>query len=121
MDDEEIAKFQATLNSVRLNSSTALAARLAAGSLTELCLRVAVRRTVCNGFAVIRPPGHHCESETPFGFCLYSNVSVAIRAVLAEAPRTKVLVVDWPVARGSLISGCYKRIWPTPQASGAAL
>ena len=28
-------------------------------------------------FVSVRPPGHHCESETPMGFCWLNNVAVA--------------------------------------------
>ena len=36
---------------------------------------------VANGFADVRPPGHHCEHDKPMGFCLLNNVAVAARAV----------------------------------------
>ncbi len=64
-------QLQTTFNSIVLNPATALAARLAAGSLTELCIRVAIDKTHANGFAIIRPPGHHCEAALPYGFCVY--------------------------------------------------
>lgn len=73
MDADACAKLERTFNSIALNPSTTLAARLAAGSLTDLCVRVATDRTLANGFAVIRPPGHHCESALPYGqvVCLH--------------------------------------------------
>jgi acetoin utilization deacetylase AcuC-like enzyme len=104
--DDELREFERKLNSISVNQSTAEAARLAAGSLVDLCLEVYSGNTIQNGFAVIRPPGHHCESCTPFGFCLYSNVAIAIRAVqtmaaASEAPIPKVMVVDWDVHHGN--------------------
>jgi hypothetical protein len=33
-----------------------------------------------NGAAIIRPPGHHAESGTSLGFCLFNNAAVAARA-----------------------------------------
>ena len=95
------ARLEREFNSIALNSSTALAARLAAGSLTELVLRVVETRDLASGFAVIRPPGHHCESCLAYGFCVYSNVAVAIREVQKRQPKTKVLVVDWDVHHGN--------------------
>lgn len=102
--DEELRAFEQTVNSICVNQSTPVAARLAAGSLVDLCAQVVEGEELGNGFAVIRPPGHHCESCTPFGFCLYSNVAIAIRAVQAKANATKtpkILVVDWDVHHGN--------------------
>ena len=82
MSDKEIRKFERKLNSIDLNQDTPLAARLAAGSLVDLCEKV-VDSELANGFAIIRPPGHHCESCLPFGFCMYSNVAIAVRALQA--------------------------------------
>eukprot|EP00750_Incisomonas_marina_P026749 INCI5941.7.p1 GENE.INCI5941.7~~INCI5941.7.p1 ORF type:complete len:895 (-),score=111.07 INCI5941.7:505-3048(-) len=101
MDARTCVELEHTFNSIALNPSTSLAARLAAGSLTELCLRVATERSLANGFAAIRPPGHHCESALPYGFCVFSNVAVAIREVQRRAPQTRVLVVDWDVHHGN--------------------
>lgn len=27
-------------------------------------------------FVAVRPPGHHCGEDTPFGFCFVNNVAV---------------------------------------------
>ncbi len=67
---------------------SALAARLAAGGLTDLTLDV-LRGDCDNGLALLRPPGHHAEANRAMGFCLYNNVAVAARAVQAAgAART---------------------------------
>ena len=101
MTDRDILKFENKLNSIKLNQETPLAARLAAGGLIDLCKKVSLTKEIDNGFAIIRPPGHHCESCLPFGFCLYSNVAIAIRALHEEKPDMKVLVVDWDVHHGN--------------------
>jgi histone deacetylase 6 len=101
MTDDEIRAFESKLNSIKLNQQTPLAARLAAGGLIDLCLKVSVTNELDNGFAIIRPPGHHCESCLPFGFCLYSNVAIAIRAIHERKADTKVMVVDWDVHHGN--------------------
>uniref|UniRef100_A0AAR2KLA6 Histone deacetylase n=1 Tax=Pygocentrus nattereri TaxID=42514 RepID=A0AAR2KLA6_PYGNA len=46
------------------------AARLAVGSVVELVFKVASGE-LKNGFAVVRPPGHHAEESTPIGFTNY--------------------------------------------------
>ncbi|MEJ2722247.1 MAG: histone deacetylase, partial [bacterium] len=48
-------------------------ALLAAGGLLELCDRI-MAGDIDNGFAFVRPPGHHAESNRAMGFCLFNNV-----------------------------------------------
>src|SRR5262249_18355024 len=79
---------------------SALAARLAAGGLADLALEVAAGE-LSNGFAVLRPPGHHAEAERAMGFCLFNNVAVAARAVQAAGAARRVLVVDWDLHHGN--------------------
>ena len=52
------------------------AALLAAGGLSELTAPVLAGR-LSNGFALVRPPGHHAEAGHAMGFCLFNNVAVA--------------------------------------------
>ena len=34
-----------------------------------------------SALAVVRPPGHHAEPDTPHGFCLFNNVAIGARFV----------------------------------------
>ena len=61
-----------------VSPESARIARLAAGGLLELVDRVH-EGEVDNGFALVRPPGHHAESGRGMGFCLYNNVAIAAR------------------------------------------
>lgn len=89
---------------------SALAARLAAGGLTDLALEV-LRGDLDNGFALLRPPGHHAEADRAMGFCFYNNVAVAARAVQAAGAARKVLVVDWDLHHGN---GTQHTFWEDP-------
>lgn len=81
------------------NKHSALAARLAAGICADLASAIMTGKAH-NGFAVVRPPGHHAEQENVMGFCLHNNACVAARAAQAAGAR-KVLIVDWDVHHGN--------------------
>ena len=59
------------------------------------------------GFALIRPPGHHCNYSTPMGFCLNNNVAIGINALRAnkkcnnDGNDRKFLIIDWDIHHGN--------------------
>lgn len=74
---------------------TASAARMAVGCVVDLALKTA-RGDVKNGFAVVRPPGHHAEPNAAMGFCFFNSVAIAARLLKQQMPDIKrVLIVDW--------------------------
>ncbi|XP_061470518.1 histone deacetylase 7 isoform X2 [Rhineura floridana] len=81
-----------------LHSSNA--ARWAAGSVTELAFKVASRQ-LKNGFAVVRPPGHHADPSTAMGFCFFNSVAIAARQLQQKGEIGKILIVDWDVHHGN--------------------
>ncbi|KAI0900355.1 putative histone deacetylase A [Annulohypoxylon nitens] len=84
------------------------AALLAAGGAVETCKNVAAGK-VKNAFAIIRPPGHHAEYDTPMGFCLFNNVPIGAKVCQSEYPDTcrKVMVLDWDVHHGNGVQNMF--------------
>jgi acetoin utilization deacetylase AcuC-like enzyme len=75
-------------------------ARRARGGLLHLVDAVMQRRAD-NGFALIRPPGHHARPFASMGFCLFGNVAAAARHAQARYGIERVLIVDFDVHHGN--------------------
>lgn len=76
------------------------AACLAAGATLSLADSI-ISRQVLNGFALIRPPGHHAEKDRSMGFCIFNNIAVAARYLQAEKGLTRILIVDFDLHHGN--------------------
>ncbi|XP_034731963.1 histone deacetylase 7 isoform X3 [Etheostoma cragini] len=81
-------------------SHTSTASRMAAGSVVELAFRVA-KGELKNGFAVVRPPGHHADPSNPMGFCYFNSVAIAAKQLQHKLSVSKILIVDWDVHHGN--------------------
>jgi acetoin utilization deacetylase AcuC-like enzyme len=73
---------------------------LAAGGFLAL-LDAIVENRVDNGFAFVRPPGHHAERARAMGFCLFNNAAVGAEYLRRRHGLSRVLVVDWDLHHGN--------------------
>ncbi|KAL9868152.1 histone deacetylase 9-like [Geothlypis trichas] len=76
------------------------AARMAVGCVIELAARVASRE-LKNGFAVVRPPGHHAEESTAMGFCFFNSIAITAKYLRDKLNIGKILIVDLDVHHGN--------------------
>jgi acetoin utilization deacetylase AcuC-like enzyme len=52
-------------------------------------------------FALVRPPGHHAESDRGMGFCLFNNIAVAAMYAIQNHEVERILIVDWDLHHGN--------------------
>lgn len=83
-----------------INPSSWKCAVKAVGSLIDLSSKVA-KGEIQNGFAFVRPPGHHALKNTAMGFCLFNNVAIAAKALMKNKFAQKVAIVDFDVHHGN--------------------
>jgi acetoin utilization deacetylase AcuC-like enzyme len=102
---------------VRLDMDTSTCAKSyetalwAAGGLLEL-IKVVMQGKFHNGFALVRPPGHHAERDRAMGFCLFNNIAIGARYALRNFPLQRILIVDWDVHHGN---GTQNSFYEDPQ------
>ena len=54
-----------------------------------------------NGFALLRPPGHHAERAMALGFCVFNNVAILARYLQQQHGLDKIAILDWDVHHGN--------------------
>jgi len=46
-----------------------------------------------NVFCLVRPPGHHAESNRPMGFCLFNNVAIGAKYANKKYQLDKIAII----------------------------
>jgi acetoin utilization deacetylase AcuC-like enzyme len=83
-----------------VNSDSYEAARLAAGGVLNLVDAV-MTDEADNGFALVRPPGHHALPNRGMGFCLLANIAIAARWAQDRHGAERVAIIDFDVHHGN--------------------
>lgn len=91
---------------VRIDSDTVLSPgswEAALRAVGGACFAVdeVMERKVNNAFVAMRPPGHHCETRKPMGFCLMNQVAIAARHAQAKYGISRVAIMDFDVHHGN--------------------
>ena len=79
---------------------------LAAGSFCH-AIDYVMEGWLDNAFAITRPPGHHAETDSAAGFCIFNNVAVGARYALKTFNLDRILIVDWDVHHGNGTQHCF--------------
>jgi histone deacetylase 6 len=83
------------------NKYSPQAAQLAAGCAIELATNIVDPTSIIlNGFACVRPPGHHACTHACSGFCIFNNVAVASKIIQERHGVERILIIDWDVHHG---------------------
>jgi len=100
LNDEQLDKLQVRYNSIYLNNDSYDCALKSAGCVTELTKQVLIG-TCHHGIAVVRPPGHHAESDEAMGFCLLNNVAIAANMARRKFKTKRIVILDWDIHHGN--------------------
>ena len=85
-------------------------AAMAVGSVIEMAQSI-MKGEVDNGYALVRPPGHHAIKSGGMGYCLFSNLGIALSVIKRDNPGIKIATVDWDVHHGN---GTEDIFWDDP-------
>jgi len=77
-----------------------LAAMLSAGS-AKTGVDLVMNKSYKYVFSLMRPPGHHAESKTSMGFCLFNNAAIGAQHAINKHGLERIAIIDWDVHHGN--------------------
>jgi acetoin utilization deacetylase AcuC-like enzyme len=90
----------------KICSESFAVACLAAGAVTTAVNAIANQQAK-NAFCLVRPPGHHAETNRGMGFCLLNNVAIGARYAQTLG-YNKILIIDWDAHHGNGTEDIFK-------------
>ena len=76
-----------------LGPQSMIAARHAVGAVVQ-ATQLVLEGGETTAFCAVRPPGHHAESSTVLGFCLFNSIAIAADVALDSVNRVAILDFD---------------------------
>lgn len=103
---ESIRNASPSEGMVRLDADTSMSpgsfeAALRAAGGGVLAVDEVMNQKARNAFVATRPPGHHCETARPMGFCLFNSAAIAARYAQSRYGAERVAIVDFDVHHGN--------------------
>ncbi len=95
-----------------LSPGSVAAATRAAGAVVR-AVDMVLGGEADTAFCAVRPPGHHAETETAMGFCLFGNVAIGAKHALDHHGLDRVAVIDFDVHHGN---GTQDLLWDERRA-----
>ena len=75
-------------------------AQLATGGCFELADRI-MDGSLQQGFALVRPPGHHAEPGRGMGFCILNNIAITAKYLQDHYQLNRILIIDFDIHHGN--------------------
>ncbi|XP_054162576.1 histone deacetylase 6-like [Oppia nitens] len=100
LSEKELWDLFKRLNFTYIITETYKAAKLAVGNVLQVVDSVLSDQCL-NGFACVRPPGHHSSQSEASGFCVFNNVAIAANYAISKYGRKRVLILDWDIHHGN--------------------
>ena len=99
--------FKSLDGDTHISSGSLTAAYRAAGGVLR-AVDLVLSGEAKNAFVAVRPPGHHAETQTSMGFCLFGNIALGVKHALDFHGLKRVAVIDFDVHHGN---GTQEILW----------
>ena len=99
--------FKSLDGDTHISSGSLTAAYRAAGGVLR-AVDLVLSSEAKNAFVAVRPPGHHAETLSAMGFCLFGNIALGVKHALDFHGLKKVAVIDFDVHHGN---GTQEILW----------
>ena len=99
--------FKSLDGDTHISSGSLTAAYRAAGGVLR-AVDLVLSSEAKNAFVAVRPPGHHAETQTAMGFCLFGNIALGVKHALDFHGLKRVAVIDFDVHHGN---GTQEILW----------
>ena len=99
--------FKSLDGDTHISSGSLTAAYRAAGGVLR-AVDLVLSGEAKNAFVAVRPPGHHAETQTAMGFCLFGNIALGVKHALDFHGLKRVAVIDFDVHHGN---GTQEILW----------
>lgn len=99
-DIDKLKRISEKYDGIYFNEYTYDCAMMALGSCINLTDAILDQKTIRNGFALVRTPGHHAQRNEANGFCFFNNAAIVAKHCITNRGLKRILIIDWDVHHG---------------------